>query len=101
MGNTDKALVNLNIIKQRAGIRDYVFTDDESFIEEILEERRRELIGEQHRVYDLVRIGRLHEFNSFITVEDENIGAAFYPVDPEAFVNNPNMTQTLYWQFNK
>ena len=101
LGNTDKALVNLNIIKQRAGIRDYVFTDDESLIEEILEERRRELIGEQHRVYDLVRLGRLHEFNSFITVEDENIGAAFYPVDPEAFVNNPNMTQTLYWQFNK
>ena len=52
-------------------------------------------------MYDLVRLGRLHEFNSFITVEDENIGEAFYPVDPEAFVNNPNMTQTLYWQFNK
>jgi hypothetical protein len=70
-------------------------------IEEILAERRRELIGEYHRVYDLVRLGRLHEFNAFVSEQAEKDGAGFFPVSDEAFANNPNMEQTYYWQFNQ
>lgn len=101
LNNIPEAIKNLNIIRTRAGIPEFTRTEQLGLIEEILEERRRELIGEYHRVYDLVRLGRLHEFNNFISIEDEEQGAGFYPVDPEAFVNNPNMTQTYYWQFNK
>ncbi len=101
LGNIPDALANLNIIRERAGIEKFTRDGQDVVIEEVLEERRRELLGEYHRVYDLVRLGRLHEFNEFISAKDEEQGAAFFPVDPEAFVNNPNMVQTYYWQFNK
>lgn len=97
----EEALQGLNLVKARAGIPLFEKTDQPLLIEEILEERRRELTGESHRVYDLVRLGRLHEFNPYITARGEREGAGFYPVSDEAFANNPNMTQTLYWQFNQ
>lgn len=102
LNNLTDAVENLNKVRTRAGVPEYTKNDDQSMIiEEVLEERRRELIGEYHRVYDLVRLGRLHEFNEYISEEDEEQGAGFYPVDDEAFEDNPNMTQTYYWQFNQ
>lgn len=101
LGRVPDALDNLNKIRTRAGIP--VFTRDDApvVIEEVLAERRRELIGEFQRSYDLVRLGRLHEFNSYITAQGEKDGAGFFPVSEEAFTNNPNMEQTYYWQFNQ
>jgi hypothetical protein len=95
------ALENLNKVRLRAGIPLFTRDDQPVVIDEILEERRRELIGEFHRVYDLVRVGRLHEFNPFITAQGEKDGAGFFPVSDEAFANNPRMEQTYYWQFNQ
>lgn len=96
-----EAVANLNKVRARAGLPPTNKEDQLALVEEILQERRRELIGEYHRVYDLVRLGRLHEFNRFITEKDEKDGAGFFPVSDEAFSNNPNMTQTYYWQFNQ
>ncbi|RZM11644.1 MAG: RagB/SusD family nutrient uptake outer membrane protein, partial [Pedobacter sp.] len=101
LGRVTEALENLNKIRSRAGIPVFTRDDAPTVIEEVLEERRRELIGEFHRVYDLVRLGRLHEFNSFVTAQGEKDGAGFFPVSDEAFANNPNMEQTYYWQFNQ
>lgn len=101
LNRVDEALDLLNSIKERAGIPLFEKTDQPLLIEEIVEERRRELIGEYHRVYDLVRLGRLHEFNPHVSLQDERDGAGFFPVSDEAFANNPNMTQTYYWQFNQ
>ncbi len=97
----DESLINLNLVRARAGIPLFTKADKALLIEEVLEERRRELIGEYHRVYDLVRLGRLHEFNPYITEKDEQDGAGYFPVSDEAFANNPNMEQTYYWQFNQ
>ncbi|MBX3252697.1 MAG: RagB/SusD family nutrient uptake outer membrane protein [Chitinophagaceae bacterium] len=101
LGRVNDALENLNAIRTRAGIPLFTRDDQPTVIEEVLEERRRELIGEFHRVYDLVRLGRLHEFNEYITEQGEKDGAGFFPVSEEAFANNPNMEQTYYWQFNQ
>lgn len=97
----EESLTALNLIKARAGIPLFVKADQPLLIEEVLEERRREFIGEYQRVYDLVRLGRLHEFNTFISAQSEQNGAGFFPVADEAFANNANMTQTYYWQFNQ
>ncbi|MGV8880321.1 MAG: RagB/SusD family nutrient uptake outer membrane protein [Sphingobacteriaceae bacterium] len=101
LGRVAEALENLNKIRTRAGIPLFTRDDAPIIIDEVLAERRRELIGEFQRVYDLVRLGRLHEFNSFVTVQGEKDGAGFFPVSDEAFNNNPNMEQTYYWQFNQ
>lgn len=101
LGNVGEALTNLNAVRRRAGIPDFTRDDQPTVIEEVLEERRRELTGEFQRVYDLVRLGRLHEFNPYITAQGEKDGAGFFPVSDEAFANNPNMEQTYYWQFNQ
>lgn len=101
LGNGTAARDNINIIRERAGLPLLVRSEAEVLIEEALEERRRELLGESSRSYDLVRLGRLHEFNENITEQDEQQGAGYFPVDPEAFVNNPEMEQSYYWQFNQ
>ncbi|NGM64113.1 RagB/SusD family nutrient uptake outer membrane protein [Sphingobacterium sp. SGR-19] len=101
LNRVDEAMLNLNKVRRRAEIPAFTRTDQTILIEEIMAERRRELIGEFHRVYDLVRLGRLHEFNAFISEQEEKEGAGFFPVSDEAFANNPNMEQTYYWQFNQ
>jgi starch-binding outer membrane protein, SusD/RagB family len=101
LGNLADALANINLVRARAGVSDVASEDQETVVEYALQERRRELIGEFQRCYDLVRLGRLHEFNSYISEEDEEEGAGFFPVDDEAFENNPNMEQTTYWQYNQ
>ena len=101
LNRLNESMANLNLVRARAGIPLFQKADQPLLIEEILEERRRELFGEYNRVYDLVRLGRLHEFNAFISEKDEKDGAGFFPVSDEAFANNPNMTQTYYWQFNQ
>jgi len=101
LNNVSAALENLNKVRTRAGIPLFTRDDAPVVIEEVLAERRRELIGEFQRSFDLVRLGRLHEFNSYISAQAEKDGAGFFPVSDEAFNNNPNMTQTYYWQFNQ
>jgi len=101
LGNVSEALTNLNLVRTRAGIPLFTRDDAPVVIDEVLAERRRELVGEFHRVYDLVRVGRLHEFNPYVTAQGEKDGAGFFPVSDEAFANNPNMEQTYYWQFNQ
>ncbi|MCC7524161.1 MAG: RagB/SusD family nutrient uptake outer membrane protein [Chitinophagaceae bacterium] len=101
LGRISDALTNLNAVRTRAGIPLFTRDDQPTVIEAVVEERRRELIGEFQRSYDLVRLGRLHEFNPNVTAQAEKDGAGFVPVSDEAFANNPNMEQTYYWQFNQ
>lgn len=101
LGRISDALENLNAVRIRAGIPAFTRDDQPVVLEEVIEERRRELIGEYHRVYDLVRLGRLHNYNPNITAQAEKDGAGFCPVSAEAFANNPKMEQTYYWQFNQ
>lgn len=98
VGDTSDALLHMNMIRQRAGLSDYTITDQDALVAEILQERRRELVGESHRFYDLMRNGILHKFTGFVSEDDEKNGAAFWPVADEAFLNNPSMTQNSFWE---
>lgn len=99
LNKAPEAIQLLNIIRNRAGLEDFKGSlEQQQLIDEILQERRRELVAEFQRFYDLMRNGKLHEFTPFISAADEANGAAYWPVNDEAFRNNPNMEQNKFWK---
>lgn len=102
--NYAAAREDLDAIRKRAWLDPYTGADNTLYME-IFNERSRELLGEGHYFYDLIRFG-------FLTNPDKNIvptrpdmtqtefdeGAWTWPVSNKAFVDNPNMQQLRYWQ---
>lgn len=101
LGNFDKALTLVNMIRQRAGAAVFTSTGND-LIDDIFFERCRELMGEGQYWYDVVRTKRIidnnYKFGYHCTVEQYKAGAWTWPIDPSALVNNPDMTLNNYWQ---
>lgn len=100
MGNDDKARIRLNLVRARAGAPASIKSGDE-LKEEIFYERCRELMGEGHYWYDVVRTRRIinpgYEFGYHCTVDQFNAGAWTWPIDPNNRINNPGITLNNYW----
>ncbi|KAF5280104.1 hypothetical protein FQR65_LT15094 [Abscondita terminalis] len=60
-GDTANANIYVNKIKTRAGLDNVNISDKNTLLDEIAAERRKELIGEGHRWFDLVRTGKAIE----------------------------------------
>lgn len=93
---------DLDLIRKRAGLAPYAgSTDPETLREEIFHERERELFGEGHRYYDIVRNGYYNKVlpGKFITLTKEDVdnGALYLPIASEAFKKNVYMKQNTYW----
>lgn len=87
----------LNQVRNRAGLVDYVEADDGNLKDAILTERRRELFGEGHDFFDLVRFGKVSEKVATISPAEVRDGIIYWPVSNEAFENNALMTQNPFW----
>ncbi len=90
----------LNLVKSRAGLAPVNITAIEPFREAILDERRKEFIGEGHRWFDLVRMNKLNEkvhkakdaeYNTPIPVLDQNY--LVFPIPQSERDVNPNLPQ--------
>lgn len=99
---TDEAKANelLNRIRRRAGAEEVVLSGRE-LQDAIFWERQRELIGEGHYFYDMVRTGRIS--NSAycehpIRITAFNAGAWMWPLHQDALKNNTNIQLNLYWE---
>lgn len=57
----EKGLSRLNELRNRRGLANIYPSSEAKFIDALLEERRRELLCENHRWYDLVRLGKAVE----------------------------------------
>ncbi|TBW28627.1 RagB/SusD family nutrient uptake outer membrane protein [Gramella sp. KN1008] len=101
LGETQKALELLNVIRKRAGLSELdeaeaiaMYGDVESAI---LHERLIELSFEGHRWFDLVRTGRAIDVMQPINgLSDE--GNLVWPIHEDALNRNPNLEQNSFYQ---
>ncbi|MDQ8006692.1 MAG: RagB/SusD family nutrient uptake outer membrane protein [Pedobacter sp.] len=100
IGDDVEAKRFLNKVRQRAVATDIVSTGVE-LKKDIYLERVRELMGEGHYYYDLVRTKKLcdPDFCPYpVSVAAFNAGAWTWPIDQSALTENPNMTLNNYWR---
>ena len=97
LGKESEAAEELNKVKINRGLDPFTVGGAVDLIDEIFQERRRELLGEGWRWYDQVRYNRIKrndpEFNKLI---DE--GGIYWPLAQEVLDRNPNLTQNSYWK---
>lgn len=81
LNDFSNALIELNTIKTRAGITEYLNPENKiKLLSEILDERAREFVGEGKRWYDLVRITRRDTENRLRFISE----AVMSNVDPRS-----------------
>ena len=97
-GNIAEAQNALNMVKTRAGLEPSANTGDDLW-DEILEERRRELIGEGSNAYDFIRMQKLGEYFSDFTPERIALKGYYWPLDMRALLPQaPLLTQNEWWK---
>lgn len=100
LGDDVGAKTTLNVVRARAEA-DPVTDIGKDLKDDIWYERARELMGEGHYYYDLVRTKKVLDKEYCyhpISVEDFKAGAWAWPLDKSALTNNPYVTLNNYWQ---
>ncbi|MBC8054196.1 MAG: RagB/SusD family nutrient uptake outer membrane protein [Sphingobacteriaceae bacterium] len=101
LGTEGTAISMLNMVRNRAGAPDYSGPGGEHLKDEIFIERSKELMGEGHLYFDLVRTGRIMDGNwvpNPLSADQFERGAWTWPIDVNALYNNPFMQLNSYWQ---
>jgi len=100
LGKDAAAQTTLNVVRARAEANP-VTDIGKDLKDDIWYERARELMGEGHYYYDLVRTKKVLDKEYCyhpIPVEDFKAGAWAWPIDKSALVNNPYITLNSFWQ---
>ncbi|WP_256004763.1 RagB/SusD family nutrient uptake outer membrane protein [Pedobacter deserti] len=103
LGNDNDAIAQLQIVRKRASVPAFPGApgDTRGLKDAIFWERAKELMGEGHRYFDLVRTRRImnREYaDNILTTDKFNRGAWTWPIEKSARNNNPYMTLNQYWQ---
>lgn len=101
LNRVDDAVEQLNQLRVKRGLSQVSFKknfgeDVNKLIDNIFAERRRELIGEGHRWYDLIRRQRILQDDPDFLVRMEN-GGIYWPVSEEVIRQNNLIRQNEYW----
>lgn len=100
LGENGEAIRLLNMVRDRAGARSYTGGGGQALQDAVFRERVKELWGEGHFWYDLVRTGRVmdkEQCENVLTPEQFQRRAWTWPIDLNAVRNNPLVIQNEYW----
>jgi len=100
LGEEEEARKVVNMVRRRAGALDIV-ESGQALKNAIFLERGRELMGEGHLYFDLIRTGRILNgewTDNPLTQDQFNRGGWTWPITSEAVINNPLITLNSYWQ---
>lgn len=96
-----KAVELVNTVRRRAEAEPYTGAATGQPLKDfIFLERSRELMGEGHHYFDLVRTKRILSSEwtyNVLTLDKFNRGAWTWPINSNALGNNPFMTLNMYW----
>ena len=97
--NLTAAINDLNTVRAERSLSrlSETFGNQEIILDLILQERRRELIGEGWYWFDLVHFGKVAAYTG-LSQADVDAGAAYWPVSKSALGRNSTLEQTAFWQ---
>lgn len=98
-GDVPGAIDDLNMVRTERSLSGLseTFGNQDIVLDLILEERRRELIGEGWRWFDLVRFGKVDQYTD-LTKGDVDNGAVYWPVSDEVISLNNKIKQNPFWE---
>ncbi|EDM35580.1 hypothetical protein PBAL39_03524 [Pedobacter sp. BAL39] len=100
LGEEDEAITMLNLVRARAKAPSYDGSGGQPLKDFIFLERARELFGEGHYYFDLIRTRRILSrswTSNSLSLDQFNRGGWTWPIDADATRNNPYMVLNTYW----
>lgn len=97
INNLPAALSLLNRIRTQRGLTELATADGKTVLAYIMKERRRELLGEGWRWFDLARLQQIPAYTP-LTESNIQAGAAFWPLSASTLRNNTSLSQNKFWK---
>jgi hypothetical protein len=96
LGMRSDAIAAYNQAISQRGIKQYAANSPNDLLDVIFAERRRELMGEGWRWYDLVRYNRIKQNNPAFNALIAN-GGIYWPISKDVLNANPKLQPNSYW----